>query len=84
MLARHVRQLWTAQNLLAQRMNKFELAGALGIPPFFVDSIAAQARRLNPAALERMHDALYRADKTLKSSRLQDDRILESLVLELT
>jgi DNA polymerase-3 subunit delta len=84
MVARHVRQLWAAQTLLQQRLDKFELAQALGIPPFFVEGIAAQARRLDRATLERMHDALYRADKELKSLRLGDDRILEGLVLELT
>jgi DNA polymerase-3 subunit delta len=84
MLARHVRQLWLAQTLLAKRLDKFELAQALGIPPFFVDGIVGQARKLDRPAFERMHDALYRADKNLKSSRLEDDRILEKLVLELT
>ena len=84
MLARHVRQLWLAQGLMAKRMDKFEIAGALGMPPFFVDETMAQARRFDRAAFERMHDALYRADKDLKSSRLEDDRILERLILELT
>ena len=52
MLARHVRQLWTAQELLAKRLNEFDLAQALGIPPFFVDDIERQARRLDRATLE--------------------------------
>jgi DNA polymerase-3 subunit delta len=84
MLARHVRQLWTAHTLLARRMSKFELASALGVPPFFVDDIAAQAQSLNPEALRAMHRALFQADLLLKSSRLPDERILESLVLTLT
>jgi DNA polymerase-3 subunit delta len=84
MLARHVRQLWTARELSAERLSKFDLASALGVPPFFVDGIQAQARRLDPPALERMHGALYRADVALKSARLPDERILEALVLELT
>jgi DNA polymerase III subunit delta len=84
MLTRHVRQLWTANGLLARRMNKFDLAQALGIPPFFVDGIEAQAKRWDANAFSRMHAALFEADKALKSSRLEDDRILEQLVLELT
>jgi DNA polymerase-3 subunit delta len=83
MLARHVRQLWMAYQL-GRRASKAEVAAALGIPPFFVDGIVAQARRLDRAALERMHDALYRTDVALKSSRLDDGRVLERLVLELT
>ncbi len=84
MLARHVRQLWSAQELLKRRLSKFELAQALGIPPFFVDGIEAQARRLDRPALERMHAALYQADVDLKSSRLDDARLLEQLILTLT
>jgi DNA polymerase III subunit delta len=85
MLARHVRQLWTAQELMTRgRPSKFDLASALGIPPFFVDGIMVQAKRLDAPKLSRMHDALFRADKALKSSRLEDARLLEKLVLEMT
>jgi DNA polymerase-3 subunit delta len=84
MLARHVRQLFLAAALLPGRPSRIELAQALGVPPFFVDGIEAQARRLGRADLERMHDALFRADRELKSSRLDDARILELLILELT
>jgi DNA polymerase-3 subunit delta len=85
LLARHVRQLWSARELLARgRMSKFDLAAALGIPPFFADGIEAQARRFDRAGFQRMHAALYRADLALKSSRLDDGRILEQLVLEMT
>jgi DNA polymerase-3 subunit delta len=84
MLARHTRQLWTAQSLLARRMSKYDLASALGVPPFFIDDIAAQAQRLDGATLKAWHGALYDADKNLKSSRLSDERILEGLILALT
>lgn len=84
MLARHTRQLWTAHGLLQRRMSKYDLASALGVPPFFVDDIANQAQRLDPATLRAWHGALYNADKNLKSSRLSDERILEGLILELT
>ena len=86
MLARHIRQLATARELVQQRMSRIDLAQALGIPPFFVEGIEKQARRLDGDghAAARMHDALFRADRDLKSSRLDDARILERLVLELT
>jgi DNA polymerase-3 subunit delta len=84
MLARHLRQLWITSELLQKTRDKFEIAGALGIPPFFADDIIKQARTLDPARAKRMHAALYLADKNLKSSRLEDARILEALVLELT
>ena len=84
MLARHLRQLWITSELLQKTRDKFEIAGALGIPPFFADDIIRQARTLDPARAKRMHAALYLADKNLKSSRLEDARILETLILELT
>ncbi|HEY2743759.1 MAG TPA: DNA polymerase III subunit delta [Polyangia bacterium] len=84
MLARHLRQLWITSELLQRTRDKFEIAGALGIPPFFADDIIKQARTLDPARAKRMHAALYLADKNLKSSRLDDARTLETLILELT
>jgi DNA polymerase-3 subunit delta len=84
MLARHLRQLWITQELLQRTRDKFEIAQALGIPPFFVDDMMRQARTLDAARAKRMHAALFDADKNLKSSRLDDARILEGLVLELT
>jgi DNA polymerase-3 subunit delta len=84
MLVRHTRQLWITQELLQRTSDKFEVAQALGIPPFFVDDIMKQARRLDRSRLERMHAGLFKADKDLKSSRLEDERILEALVLDLT
>jgi DNA polymerase-3 subunit delta len=87
MLARHVRQLWNADALLRARAPKAEYAAALGVPPFFVDGIVDQARRIGrggEGAFRALHDALYRADRALKSSRLDEPRLLESLVLEMT
>jgi DNA polymerase-3 subunit delta len=84
MLARHLRQLWITSELLERTRDKFEIAQALGIPPFFADDIIRQARTLDAARAKRMHAALFLADKNLKSSRLDDARLLEGLILELT
>ena len=84
MLARHLRQLWITSELLQRTRDKFEIASALGIPPFFADDIIRQARTLDGARAKRMHAALFNADKNLKSSRLDDARLLEALILELT
>ncbi|HEX6839736.1 MAG TPA: DNA polymerase III subunit delta [Polyangia bacterium] len=84
MLARHLRQLWITSELLGRTRDKFEIAGALGIPPFFADDIIRQARNIDAERAKRMHAALFKADKDLKSSRLDDARLLEALILELT
>ena len=59
MLARHLRQLWITSELLQRTRDKFEIASALGIPPFFADDIIRQARTLDAAQAKRMHAALY-------------------------
>ena len=87
MLSRHVRQLWTADGLVRRKTPRSEFAPALGVPPFFVDGIVDQARRIGAGgegAFRALHDALYRADRALKSSRLEEPRLLEGLVLEMT
>jgi DNA polymerase-3 subunit delta len=83
MLARTVRQLWTARELIARRAANAEITQALGLPPFIAEQIIQQARRFDRATFERMHDALFRADRDLKSIRLDDARVLERLMLEL-
>ena len=83
MLARHVRQLLMTKELLAARFDG-DLAQRLGVPPFAVNDLRQQARRLDADALRRMHTALYDADRALKSSRLDEARILEGMVLEMT
>lgn len=83
MLARHLRQLWSARELSTRGQSKNEIAGALGIHPFFVGDMLEQAMRFNVAALRRTHRALFEADRQLKSSRLPESAILERLVLSL-
>ena len=55
----------------------------MGIAPFFLDDVLVPARRMSHAALARSFDRLYRADRTLKSSRVDPDLILSKLVQEL-
>lgn len=84
MVGRTVRQLLQARDLLDQRGGRRGgLAEALGVPPFVADKLEAQARRFDKEALTAMHGAIYRADLALKSSKLDDERVMELLVLEL-
>ena len=83
MLSRHLRQLWQARELSGRGQPRDSIASALGIHPFFVGDILEQARRFSRAALERTHQALFQADRGLKSSRLSEAMILERLVLSL-
>lgn len=83
MIARHFRQLLAAREMMARGAPPAALASALGMPPFLVDKLADQARRFDEPKLVRGHGLIKHADRTLKSSRLRDIRILERLTLEL-
>ncbi|SRR5258708_7215499 len=83
MLLRQLRQIWRAKELAAAGAPRAEIAGAVGIAPFFLDDVLNPARRMSTAALARSYERLYQADKTLKSSRIDPDLILSKLVQQL-
>jgi DNA polymerase-3 subunit delta len=83
MLARHFRQLWQTRELTRERAGKSEIASAIGLNPYFVEGMVEQARRFSPAALARAFEALYQADRGLKSTRMPDELLLERLVARL-
>jgi DNA polymerase-3 subunit delta len=59
------------------------LASLLGIPPFAAKNVAENARRFDAARLESAVRMVSEADRTLKSSRLPDRLVLETLVISL-
>jgi len=66
MLARFIRQLSTAHHLRRSNAPRSEWAGRLGVPPFIVDKIFAQARAYTPEALALASQRLAIADRALK------------------
>lgn len=83
MLARHVRQLWSVKELSARGLPQDAVARQVGMHPYFVKDMVRQARRIRTKTLRRMHRALFEADRSLKSSKLPDQIILEQLVMSL-
>jgi DNA polymerase-3 subunit delta len=66
MLARHIRQLSLVHVLRAGNVPRASWASRLGVPPFVVDKITAQARGYAPAALALATQRLAAADRALK------------------
>jgi len=66
MLARHVRQLTLVHSLRDTGAPRGSWAPALGVPPFVVDKLIAQARSYSPAALGQATRRLANADRALK------------------
>ena len=79
-LLRQLRQIWRAKELVALGTPHNELPAAIGVPPFALDEILGPARRVAVAALKRGFDHLYRADRLLKSSRIEPELIVTRLV----
>jgi DNA polymerase-3 subunit delta len=83
MLMRQLRQIWRAKELLAAKVPRAEIAAAVGVAPFFLDDILAPANRMSVAALRRSFLCLYRADRSLKSSRIDPELQMMRLVRQL-
>jgi DNA polymerase-3 subunit delta len=69
MLARHVRQMAMVHALRAHNTPRPQWGPKLGVPPFIVDKIAAQARAYSPAALATAVQRLAMADRALKGDQ---------------
>jgi DNA polymerase-3 subunit delta len=66
MLARHLRQMSMVHALRAQGASKNELPSRIGVPPFVVDKLIAQARSYSADALATATYRLGIADRALK------------------
>lgn len=69
MLARHIRQLSLVHTLRAANTPRNEWGSRLGVPPFIVDKVVAQARSYSPAALSAATRRLAEADRALKGDQ---------------
>lgn len=83
MLARQVRLMVLAKDLLAQQVPQAELGGRLGIASAYpLRKTLEMARRFSPQALERLHRGLLETDVSIKTGALQERLALEYLVAE--
>jgi DNA polymerase-3 subunit delta len=83
MLVRQLRQIWRAKELAAAGTPRMEIAGAVGIAPFFLDDVLAPARRMSEVALERSFRRLYQSDKSLKGSKIEPELSITRLIRQL-
>jgi DNA polymerase-3 subunit delta len=84
LISRHVMKLWQTADLMSHgRPSPGELASALGVMPFVAGKLLDQARKLTLGRVQAMHEAIFHTDRTLKLSKLDDERIMEQLILGL-
>lgn len=84
MIARHWRHLAHARSMLDAGARKAEAGADLGLPPFVIDKLMAQAERQRLGALMVGLRAITEADQALKGGKLPGERVMERLVLTLT
>ena len=66
MLARHIRQLSMLHVMRASNVPRPEWSSRIGVPPFVVDKLIAQAKSYTPQALATATQRLANADRALK------------------
>lgn len=84
MLTRYYRQLWSACELLKQNGGRGEMARKIGINPYFLDALLAQARQSSPQQCRVAFERLLEVDLALKSSGAHPSALLDQLLLGLT
>ena len=83
MLFRQVRRVWTVRSLLEDGCPRGELPARVGLPPFLLADLTRQAGLFSRADLLQAVDSLFAADRALKTSQGQPERVMEALVLGL-
>jgi DNA polymerase-3 subunit delta len=80
MMARQCRQLLSAKDCMAQRMDAREIGAKLQVLPFLLDKFMRQARAADAATLKKTYIRLAEADRRLKSSSVDGRLLLEQVI----
>lgn len=83
MVARQLRLIWKVKTLMDAKLEPAAIGRELKIPPFLQKGIMEQARRFSGKELREIFPRLLEADASLKSGKLTDKLVLESLLLGL-
>lgn len=81
MVASHLRRLVRTRQALREGATSRELPSALGVPAFLAQRYERQAGRFTDRELRDALRQALRADRTLKSSRLPDDLVVEQMLM---
>lgn len=83
MIARHFRILAKLHDPAVARMDKGQQASACGVAPFFLKDYARHSQKFSGGEIERILARLIELDIQLKSSKLDDRLLLESMMIDL-
>lgn len=83
MIARHFRIIAKLQDPSIRHAGRNERASAAGVSPFFLKDYDRHARKFSAQKVEQLLERLVDVDMLLKSSKLDDQLILEQLVFDI-
>ncbi len=83
MLVRHLRLLWSVQQLLGQRQELGRIAKTLGVPQPVCRRLVTQSRQISTVRLRRLYTTALEADRTFKTSNKPPQAILEGVIFAL-
>lgn len=81
MVARQFRQLRLVREGMREGLRGRDLAESADVPPFRLGDYESAARRFSPTELARVSRLVLDTDRALKSSRLDDDLLVERLLM---
>ena len=84
LLVRHYRHLWKIRELLGKGSASKQIAGQVGLPPFVIDGMIRQAKKLSGEDCHRAFEFFLETDLAMKSSGADPDALLDTLLLNLT
>jgi DNA polymerase-3 subunit delta len=80
-LSRHFRQLWRVREMLDRKAAKSDISREVGINPYFLDDMIAQAKNFGRQSLRGIFDELYRCDLASKTGGGQPYTLMHGLVV---
>jgi DNA polymerase-3 subunit delta len=83
MIVRHLRQLWTVEDLIASGAGRAEAGRTLGVPPFVAEKLFDQVRDRRPLPPDQAMPRLLRVDLALKGGLSAKRTVLERLLVDL-
>lgn len=80
-LSSYFDKLWLLQAPKAQGMNKYKVAGYIGVPPFFAEEYRRAAQRYTKRSIGTAYRALLSADFELKGGSTREAPLILTLLL---
>lgn len=80
-LSRHFRQIWKVRELAERKASKPDICREVGINPYFLDDMLAQAKNFRRGELREIFFELYRCDLASKTGGGQPHTLMHGLVV---